>query len=334
MKQSQLLQAFAGKNTRIPIWFMRQAGRYLPEYQKIKAKYSLEEMFHTSEIAAQVTVLPVDILDVDAAILFADILTLPSAMGFNIRFDNNRGPVIANPITQPNDLDKRHDLDDLPALRQTVKIINQKLSSDIPLIGFAGAPFTVLCYLLEGGSTVNFTKTFRFAHEHPKVFHEFLKWITKNTIQYLRLQQEAGIKVFQLFDTWGGILRPSDYAHWVLPYVQEIFNAVDLPSIYYLKNSAPLLPLMEHCGADFLSVCQSVVLGHHPVLAKTTKGVQGNLFNGLLYAPDEILKKEVEDVLKGAHTYQKYIFNLSHGVFPDANVDKLKLIVKTVREFR
>ena len=331
---SILLQAFHGTNQTIPVWFMRQAGRYLPEYQMIREKHSLEEMFTNPDLASEVTCLPVKILNVDAAILFADILTLPSHMGFDIRFEKNSGPVILNPIRQVNDLEKIHDLDDLSRVEQTISLINQRLPNNIPLIGFAGSPFTVLTYLIEGGSSVNFHKTLRFTYQYPSIVHKLLTILTRNTITYLNLQKNAGIKVFQLFDTWAGILRPSDYAHWVLPYIREIFKEVDLPSIYYLKNSQPFLALMEQCGADFLSVCQSVVLGHNPILKKTTKGIQGNLFNGLLYADDKILEKEIRDVLIGSRHYKKYIFNLNHGVFPDVAVEKLKFVVEKVHGFR
>ncbi len=333
MSDSLLLQAFQGTNKTIPVWFMRQAGRYLPGYRAIKAKHSLQEMFISPEIATQVTCMPIDVLGVDAAILFADILTLPSAMGFDVSFINGVGPVISNPILKREDVHRVHDFVDLSYVARTIRLVNERLSKNIPLIGFAGSPFTVACYLLEGGSAVNFNKTLHFAHRHPESFHQLLKVLTRNTIAYLNFQKEAGIKVFQLFDTWSGILRPADYAHWSLAYVKEIFAQVKLPSIYYLKNAAHLMPLMEQSGADFLSVCQTILLGHEPVLAKNRHGVQGNLFNGLLYAQEETLKEEVHDVLLGTRQYHKYIFNLSHGVFPDVDPNTLKRIVDWVHEF-
>lgn len=330
--ESLLLQAFEGKNKTTPVWFMRQAGRYLPEYQKIKKEHSLSEMFRTPELAAEITVLPVSILGVDAAILFSDILILPSAMGFKINY-GNEGPAIENTVTKKSDLKFIHDMDDLSDVYETIKLVNKKLPDHIPLIGFTGSPFTVACYLIEGGSASNFTKVYSFLYENPKAFHVLMDSLTKNTIQHLRGQQKAGIKVFQIFDTWAGILRPADYAHFVLPYIKQIFKSVDLPSIYYLKNCQPLLSLMAQCGADFLSVCHSVVLGHNPVLEKIDKGIQGNLFNGLLYADNKTLEKEIQDVLIGARHYKKYIFNLSHGLFPDVDCDKVKFIVEKVHKF-
>ncbi len=312
---------------------MRQAGRYLPEYQKIKKEFSLDEMFKTPSVASDITAMPVKTLSVDAAILFSDILTLPSQMGFNISYGND-GPKIANTVNKTSDLKFIHDFDNLSFVYETIKLTVKKLPANIPLIGFTGSPFTVACYLIEGNGSGNFTKVFAFMYENPKDFHKLMDVLTKNTITHLQNQKKAGAKVFQLFDTWGGILRPADFAHFVLPYVKEIFKSVDLPSIYYLKNSAPLLSLMDQSGADFLSVCHTVVLGHNPVLEKTDKGIQGNLFNGLLYANDKTLIKETEDVLAGAKHYKRYIFNLSHGVFPDISVDKMRLIVKTVHNYK
>ncbi len=335
MSQSLLLQAFQGTNKTIPVWFMRQAGRTLPQYQALKSKYPLEEMFHNPEIASEISCLPVKELNVDAAILFADILTLPASMGFKISFSQNNGPVITNPIAQPDDLGAIHDFyeEELNYVRETIRLVKQRLPTDIPLIGFAGSPFSVAFYLVGGGSPMNFSRIFHLMFHEPEAFHRLMEILTRNTMRYLNLQKDAGIKVFQLFDTWAGALRPTDYAHWVLPYVREIFDEVDLPSIYYLKNCQHLLALMEKCGADFLSVCESVVLGHNPILAKTDKGVQGNLFIGLLYAPRDLLEKEIRDVLMGGRHYQRYIFNLSHGVFPDVEVDTLKFVVDRVHGF-
>lgn len=333
MKAPLFLQAFEGTNAQVPVWFMRQAGRYLPEYQQIRQQYPLEKMFTTPELAAKITCMPVDILNVDAAILFADILTLPTAMGATIRFDDKKGPLVTA-IKDESDIRRLHDIEGLDFLERTINLVNAQLPQHIPLIGFAGSPFTVLTYLLEGGSSASFTKTFKFIEENPILYHQLMDLLTKNTIRYFDLQKKSGIKVFQLFDTWVGILRPADYARWVLPYVQRIFEHIDIPSIYYGKNAGHLLSLMDKTAADFLSVCHTVILGHHATLEHTRKGIQGNLFNGLLYADDRTLAKEVTDVLLGGAKHKKFIFNLSHGVFPDTDVNKLKLIVEQVHRFK
>jgi uroporphyrinogen decarboxylase len=324
-----LLQAFDGTNTKVPVWFMRQAGRYLPEYRALKEKYSLEEMFRNPEIVATITCQPMERFDLDAAILFADILTLPGAMGFKIGFDDRKGPVIGS----LPDAKQIHDIEQIEHIQKAIRLTKQKLPKHTPLIGFAGSPFTVLTYLIEGGSSINFTKVFKYMAEEPKQFHELMERLTKNTITYLNLQKKAGIDVFQLFDSWGGILRPADYAHFVLPYVKRIFKEVDLPSIYYLKNCSHLLSLMDQTDADFLSVCHTVVLGHQLTIEKTKKGVQGNLFNGLLYADKPTLKKEIHDVLIGAQKHNRFIFNLSHGIFPDVDPETIKFVIDEVHAF-
>lgn len=334
IQESLLLQAFEGTNQTVPVWFMRQAGRYLPDYQAIRKKYSLQEMFQTPELASQITLQPLEALGVDAAILFADILTLPQAMGFDIEFDNIEGPQIKNPLRSKASLKDIHEATELSYLKETIQLIKEKLPLNIPLIGFAGSPFTVLTYLVEGGSSTSFAKTFSLAIQEPQAFHAIMEKLTANTIFYLNFQKEAGIHLFQLFDTWAGILRPADYAHWVLPYVKKIFKEVNLPSIYYVKNCQHLLNLMDLSGADFLSLCHTVVLGHNPILEKTKKGIQGNLFNGVLYADKTTLEKEINDVLLGARHYKRYIFNLSHGVLPDTDVAKLKFVVEKVHGFK
>jgi uroporphyrinogen decarboxylase len=329
-----ILEAFDGSNKTVPVWFMRQAGRFLPEYREIRKNHSLDEMFRDPETVAQVTCLPVDILNVDAAILFADILTLPMHLGFEITFDPEHGPIIKNPLSGPSDVKKYHHLSDVPHLRAAIPLITQALPPDVPLIGFAGAPFTVLCYLIEGGSSTNFRKVFKFIHQNPEGFHNLMKFLTINTISYLNLQKAAGIKVFQLFDSWGGILRSSDYETFILPYIQEIFAKVDLPSIYYLKNSSHLLASIQKSGSDFLSLCETVDFNSPTQLIQSEQGIQGNLFQGLLYADDNILAQEVRSVLKGAQQFKKYIFNLSHGIQPDVPVEKVKMVIELVHAFK
>jgi uroporphyrinogen decarboxylase len=333
MPEPLLLQAFKGQNKRIPVWLMRQAGRYLPEYQRIKEKYPLEEMFRKPEIASEITCQPIDKIGVDAAILFADILTLPSQMGFDIQFINGQGPSIRNPIKKITDVSAIHHFDDLEYVAETVKMVKQRLRPEIALIGFAGSPFTVLCYLLSGTGNVNLNTVNQFMEEYPEYYYKLMQILTQNTIAYLKLQKSSGIDAYQIFDTWAGSLRPADYALWVLPFVKKIFSSVDLPSIYYVKNCKHLLALMEQSEADFLSVCHTVVLGHEPILSRKGKGIQGNLFNGLLFAPQSRLAQEVNDVLLGARHYKKYIFNLSHGVLPNVEVDKVKFVVDQVHEF-
>jgi len=291
-------------------------------------------MFKTPEIASTVTLLPVDLLGVDAAILFADILTLPAAMGFNIQFPDGKGPQILNPVRTTSDIEKIHAPDDLSHIEQTIKIVNRALKADTPLIGFAGGPFSVCAYLVRSKNSFSLADLITFAYLFPKDFHKLMRTLTQYTIQYLKLQQKAGIKAFQLFDTWAGQLRREDYEELVLPYVQEIFKSVSVPTIYYLKNCAHLFDLMEKSGADMLSVCETVTLGQNPSVNKTKKGIQGNLFNGIFWLNDTTIQQETTKILKAAQKYhKKYIFNLSHGILPATNVDKAKLVIKQVKAF-
>jgi len=322
-EQSDILLAFQGKNKRVPVWFMRQAGRYLPQYQSLKANRPLSELFRDPEIAGAITLQPLEVLGVDAAILFADILTMPSGMGFHIEFINGKGPVISNPINHPGDLKRLGKFSGLEHVSRTIRLINAVLPSSIPLIGFAGSPYTVATYLCS--------KHNRMMYENPRSFHQLMDLLTDNTIAYLKQQKEAGIKLFQLFDTWAGSLRHEDYEIFVLPYVQRIFKAIKLPSIYYLKNCAHLMDLMEKSGADMLSVCETVNIKD----IKTKKGIQGNFLNGLLYADDKTIIEETKAILKAAKAkHHKYIFNLNHGVMPDVNPMKLKLIVDEAHKFK
>jgi len=322
-EQSDILLAFQGKNKHVPVWFMRQAGRYLPQYQTLKANRPLSEMFRDPEVAGAITLQPLEFLGVDAAILFADILTMPSGMGFHIEFVNGKGPVISNPIYGPADLKRLGKFTGLEYVTRTIQLINAVLPPVIPLIGFAGSPYTVATYLCS--------KHNRMMYENPKEFHQFMNLLTDNTITYLKQQKEAGIKLFQLFDTWAGNLRHEDYEVFVLPYVQKIFKAIKLPSIYYLKNCSHLMDLMEKSGAEMLSVCETVNIKD----IKTKKGIQGNFLNSLLYAEDKTIIEETRSILKAAKAkHRKYIFNLSHGVMPDVDPQKLKLIVEEVHKFK
>ena len=321
-KENDFLLAFEGKNKRVPVWFMRQAGRYLPQYQSLKANRPLRELFRDPEIAGAITLQPVEILGVDAAILFADIMTMPSGMGFDIDFIDGKGPVIKNPIYNGTDLKRLGKFSGLDYISRTIQLVNA-VATSIPLIGFAGSPYTVLTYLCH--------KHQRLMFSDPKGFHAFMELLTNNTILYLKQQQQAGIDAFQLFDTWAGSLRHEDYEEFVLPYVQKIFKSIKLPSIYFLKNCAHLFDLMDKSGADMLSVCETV----HISDLKTKRGIQGNFLNSLLYADDKTILEEVRKLLKAARAkHKKYVFNLNHGVMPDVDPMKLKLIIDEVHKFK
>lgn len=332
--QTLLLQAFKGQANRVPLWFMRQAGRSLPDYRALKERHSFWEMVLDPELCCEVTVMPVEQLGVDAAIFFSDILTLPYNMGFQIDFEKGVGPQIANPLTALADLDKLTPLADTSFTARAIEKINATLPAEIPLIGFAGSPFTVLTYLIEGGSSKSFSKVMGMMYARPEEFHAIMQRMTDATIDYLNMKKEAGVAAFQLFDTWGGILRPKDFRAFVLPYVQQIFDAVELPSIYYLKNCAHLIDEMVAAGSDMLSLGETVDIATNQTLIKSGKGVQGNLYSGLLYADKKTVAREVNQLLSAAKEhYPSYIFNLSHGINPDVNPDMVRFIVDEVKAF-
>ncbi len=329
MPNSVFLDAFIAKNKTVPVWFMRQAGRYLPEYQAIRAKYSLDEMFANPELASEITCQPVDILGVDAAILFADILTLPAFMGVRISFDKT-GPKI-EPLT---DYKKLHDFSDIPHIRKTIRLIKDRLKGKTPLIGFAGSPFTVLVYLIEGGGPGAGNKIFQLIYSRPEEYARLMEKLTENTIKYLNLQKKEGIDAFQVFDTFAGLLSCAEYEKFVLPYLKKIFKNVFMPSIYFAKNTRELLPAIKKCGSDFLSVDHSVVIGERFLLDSTKQGIQGNLFNGLLFSTEKDIERETKKILQNAKKHKRFIFNLSHGVLQSTSVEKLRRVVEIVHGFK
>lgn len=325
-----LIQAFEGTNEVNPVWFMRQAGRYLPDYRALKEKHSLLEMFQTPELAAKITLMPIEQIGTDAAILFADILTLPIAMGFDINFHDKRGPIV-RPYQEKSEF---HDIGLIHHITDCIKIIKNNLDDHTALIGFAGSPFTVLTYLLEGGSSHNFKNTFHLMCENPEHFHSLMNSLTENTITYLNQQKEAGIDCYQIFDTWAGILPEEIYLTFVFPYLTKIFKSIDLPSIYFIKNSGHLISTITRLDADFLSLDHTINFSNNQCLLNSKKGIQGNFFNGWLYADNDFIKNKVEELLHTSKIYQNYIFNLNHGVFPDVNPDKLKFITECVHQFK
>lgn len=333
MQTNLFLNAFREKGHRPPVWFMRQAGRYLPEYQALKSKYDFWEMTENPELASLVTLMPVQLLDVDAAILFKDILTLPKAMGFNIRFVQHQGPVIDNPLEMNSKtIWPIFDHLNLESVTESIRQVKKELPSHIPLIGFAGSPFTVLCYLIEGKGPRSFHKIFHWMHACTNQFHQLMEVFTQYTIDYIRLQKQAGIDAFQIFDTWGGILTHYEYRNFVLPYLNRIFDEAAIPSIYFLKQGEHLLPLIESIkSVDFFSVCHTVSLESVPRSLSASKGIQGNLSPSYLYMPAEKLLEEVDAILKVAQSFPRYIFNLGHGLFQDTPVPQVKEVISHIK---
>ncbi|MFT6850558.1 MAG: uroporphyrinogen decarboxylase [Sphingobacteriales bacterium] len=341
MKNTLFLDAaFSKPVSRPPVWFMRQAGRYMPEYMAIKEKYTFLEMCKTPEIAADVTMLPVDILDIDAAILFCDILVVGEAMGGDLSFEKGVGPIFSNPVRTAADIEKLLEPDTDEAFDYVYKAIHEvlkRLDGKIPLIGFAGAPFTVMSYLVEGGSTREFKKSKALIHNHPKLAHKLLDKIARVTVNYLNGQIKAGVQAVQLFDSWAHALSFEDFNEFAHRYNDQIIqglNRTGVPVIYFCRGSSYFAPIMAKSKPDVISIDWNADILSLKQSLPSNIAVQGNLDPTILYANKPVIKERVEHVLNRMRNENGFIFNLGHGISPDMEVEKVKYAVDTVKNFR
>jgi uroporphyrinogen decarboxylase len=321
-----------------PVWFMRQAGRYMPEYRAIREKYSLLEICRHPELAAEVTLQPVRALGVDAAILFADILLPAIPLGVGLEFAKGEGPILQNPIRTLNDVKKLRLVtpeSDLEYVMEAIRIVRGQLSG-VPLIGFCGAPFTVASYLIEGGSSRDFIKTKTMMYSAPEVFHALMEKLSIVLGDYLVAQIRAGAQAVQVFDSWIGALSPSDYENFVLPYSQKVLQSAkkeNVPVIHFGTNTATLLPLMKRAGGDVIGLDWRIPLDDGWKILGEDVAVQGNLDPAVLFAPLPEIKTRVHDILKCAHGRPGHIFNLGHGILQNTPVDHAKAVVDMVHEY-
>ncbi|WP_316818741.1 uroporphyrinogen decarboxylase [Pedobacter nyackensis] len=331
--------AFSKQTERPPVWMMRQAGRFMPEYWEIKNKYSFLEMCKTPEIAADVTMLPVDLLGIDAAILFSDILVTGEAMGGELSFTQGVGPKFANPVRTLKDIDALEVdvLDRLQYVADAIKVIQQRLNGSIPLIGFAGAPFTVMSYLVEGGSSKDFKLTKLLIHNHPELAHKLLAKIAKVTADYLNLQIAAGVNALQIFDSWALALSWNDYQEFSHRYIQEIIanlNRKDVPVISFCKGSSVFAPIMAEAKPDVISVDWNADLLNIKNSLPAGIAVQGNLDPHILYADKPVIKKEILRLFERMRGQNGFICNLGHGIMPDIPFDNVKYAIEVIKEFK
>lgn len=324
---------------RPPVWMMRQAGRFMKEYWDIKNKYSFLEMCKTPELAADVTMLPVDLLGIDAAILFSDILVTGEAMGGDLSFTQGVGPKFANPVRTQKDVeDLQVDVNHrLQYVADAIKVIQQRLDNKIPLIGFAGAPFTVMSYLVEGGSSKDFKLTKLMIHNQPELAHQLLSKIADVTVNYLNLQIEAGVNAVQLFDSWAQALSWDDYKEFSHSYIVDIIsrlNRKDVPVISFCKGSSVFAPLMAEAKPDVVSIDWNVDL--LDIKKRLPKGiaVQGNLDPHLLYADKKVIRERIHRLFDRMKGEEGFIFNLGHGIMPDIPFDNVKYAIEVVKEYR
>lgn len=331
--------AFSKPTKRPPVWMMRQAGRFMPQYWEIKNKYSFLEMCKTPEIAADVTMLPVDLLDVDAAILFSDILVTAEAMGGDLSFTQGIGPRFVNPVRTVEDIEKLETevSHKLQYVADAIKVIQQRLNRKIPLIGFAGAPFTVMSYLVEGGSSKDFKLTKLMLHNEPELAHRLLAKIATVTADYLNLQIAAGVNAVQIFDSWAQALSWDDYTEFSHRYITEIIsnlNRKDIPVISFCKGSSVFAPLMAEANPDVISLDWNVDLLDMKKRLPKTVAVQGNLDPHILYADKKVIKERIHHLFERMRGENGFIFNLGHGIMPDIPFDNVKYAVEVIKEFR
>jgi len=321
-----------------PVWFMRQAGRYMPEYRAIREKHSLIEICQHPEIAAEVTMQPVRALGVDAAILFADILLPVIPLGLGLEFARGEGPVIASPVRTLDDVRKMKSFDaesDLCYVLDAIRVLRGTLNG-IPLIGFCGAPFTVASYIIEGGSSREFLKTKMMMYTAPEVFHALMEKLSDVLSNYLVAQIHAGAQAVQVFDSWVGALSPQDYETFVLPYSQKVLKAAEattVPVIHFGTNTTTLLPLMKRAGGSVLGLDWRLPLDEGWKIIGYDRGVQGNLDPAALFAPLSEIKVRVHDILLRAEGRPGHIFNLGHGILQHTPVENVKAVVELVHEY-
>lgn len=330
------LKACRGESTDYtPIWIMRQAGRYLPEYQKIRGNVTFLELCKSPELCVEVTLQPVDIFNMDAAILFSDILIPMEAMGLELEFHEGRGPVFPNVVRDQHSLEKLivPDPDEtMGFVMETISLLRKELK--VPLIGFAGAPFTCATYLIEGGSSKVFWETKKMMFTAPELFHGLMEKITQCTIGYLLAQARAGAQALQLFDSWAGILAPSDFQVYALPYVERIIKELQqtgLPIIYFANNGATLLEYSARSGADVIGLDWRINIGD-AIKRVGNKAVQGNIDPFALLLPKEQLRQRIKNLLEDARDAKGHIFNLGHGIHQFTPPDQAKIAVDAVHE--
>lgn len=320
-----------------PVWFMRQAGRYMAEYRALREKYSLLEICYQPELAAKVTLQPVRALGVDAAILFADILLPVIPLGLGLEFAKGEGPVIGKPVRTLGDLAAMRPVEvetDLGYVMDAIRILRRELS--IPLIGFCGAPFTVASYIIEGGSSREFLKTKTLMYSAPEVWRALMEKLSIVLADYLVAQIRAGAQAVQIFDSWVGALSPQDYEDFVLPYSQRLLSAAkaeNVPVIHFGTNTTTLLPLMKRAGGDVIGLDWRIPLDDGWALLGPDVAVQGNLDPTALFAPVPEIKKRVHDILRRADGRPGHIFNLGHGILQHTPVNNVKAVVDMVHEY-
>jgi uroporphyrinogen decarboxylase len=321
-----------------PIWLMRQAGRYMPEYRALRSKVSFLELCKQPELATEVTVTAVERLGVDAAILFADILLILEPLGFDLEFAKGEGPVIHNPIRSSTDVDRVRPVQDLSALDYVTKAVSSirtALKPDVPLIGFAGAPFTLACYAIEGGGSRHYEQAKTFMYRDPGAWHVLIDRLAEATADYLNAQAAAGAQALQLFDSWVGTLSPNDYRRFVQPHMAKLFARLDrsIPVIHFGTGTSTLLTLQRDAGGAVIGLDWRVELDQAWQDLGSDVAVQGNLDPIVLLAPRDEIESQARRILAQAAGRPGHIFNLGHGILPQTPVDNVRALIDIVHSY-
>ena len=339
MKEYPFLKACRRQPTEYtPIWLMRQAGRYLKEYRALRKKYSFLEMCKNPEIAAQVTLQPIEKFKLDAAIIFSDILIPLGPMGVAFEFAKGEGPVFHHPVREIKDIEKLRVIEpeeEVPFLVKAIRMVRKELEGNIPLIGFSGAPFTLASYIIEGGHSKNYIHTKGLMYQEGPAWNALMNKIADVLIRYLNAQIRAGVQAVQVFDSWVGCLSPTDYKEYVLPYSKRVIDGVDksVPLIHFATSNSALLELMKRAGGDVIGVDWRVDIGEAWARIGYDVGIQGNLDPVVLFGSVGLIKKEVKRILDQVGGRPGHVFNLGHGILPNTPVENVAALVEAVHEY-
>jgi len=326
---------------KIPVWLMRQAGRYMPEYRVIREKHNLLDMIRDPAIAAEVTLQPVRAFGVDAAIIFSDILPILEGFGLDLTFISGRGPVIGNPLVPSavSSLPHTASADATSFTLDAIRLVRRELEGKLPLIGFSGAPFTLACYAIEGQSSREYEKTRRWMYNDPKAWHALMERISRAVAEYMLAQVEAGVQAVQLFDSWAGLLGPDDYREFVLPYSRYVFDVVqskypDLPAIHFATGATGLLAELREAGGTVIGIDWRVDILDAWNRLGTGVAVQGNLDPTVLLAGNDVIESKAKKILNRVGNRNGYIFNLGHGVLKQTDPAQVAFLVDLVHAYQ